>query len=76
MQIYTIHGNNYEDEAAIGLSLGYFTSEEAASAEVGRLLAQAADPEDDEYNSGTQFWYNVYSPHFTADDIGIRPTAV
>ena len=75
MQIYTIHGNDYEDEAAIGLSLGYFTSEDLAYDEVTRLSAQAEDPEDDEYSEGTRFWYNVYSPHYSADDIGIRPTA-
>lgn len=63
MRIYTIHGNDYEDEAAIGLSIGYFTDEQEAIQEVDRLQRIADDPEDYEFAEGARFWYNVYSPH-------------
>lgn len=67
MKIYTIHSNSDEDEAALGLEYGYFTSEDAVIDIVNDLREQADDPEDDTYHIGTLFWYNAYSPNETAE---------
>ena len=75
MEIYTIHSNSNDDEALIGLSYGFFTDENEAIKLVEELTARAEDPDDDDYVEGTEFWYNAYHPHSTADDIGFAPTA-